>query len=121
MRWKNWDFSFFFQGQTNVSLIMENFEPFGERSARGVLAWIADDYWSPDYPNVNAKHPRLTRLTNNHNMQVSTYWLRDASFLKLKNVELGYSYKKARFYISGSNLLTISPVRFDLAVIRSAY
>ena len=111
MRWKNWDFSFFFQGQTNVSLIMENFEPFGERSARGVLAWIADDYWSPDYPNVNAKHPRLTRLTNNHNMQVSTYWLRDASFLKLKNVELGYSYKKARFYISGSNLLTISPFK----------
>ena len=111
MRWKNWDFSFFFQGQTNVSLIMENFEPFGERSARGVLAWIADDYWSPDYPNVNAKHPRLTRLTNNHNMQVATYWLRDASFLKLKNVELGYSYKKARFYISGSNLLTISPFK----------
>ena len=111
MRWKNWDFSFFFQGQTNVSLIMENFEPFGERSARGVLAWIADDYWSPDHPNVNAKHPRLTRLTNNHNMQVSTYWLRDASFLKLKNVELGYSYKKARFYISGSNLLTISPFK----------
>lgn len=111
MRWKNWDFSFFFQGQTNVSLIMENFEPFGERSARGVLAWIADDYWSPDHPNINAKHPRLTRLTNNHNMQVSTYWLRDASFLKLKNVELGYSYKKARFYISGSNLLTISPFK----------
>ena len=38
----------------------------------------------------------------------SPQWLRDASFLKLKNAEIGYTYKKMRFYISGSNLLTFS-------------
>lgn len=110
--YKNWDFSFFFQGQAKVSLMMSDFEPFGSSYNRNILAWIADDYWSENNQNPNAAHPRLTQYVNNHNTVNSTYWLRNAAFLKLKNIELGYTFKKARFYISGANLLTFSP--FDL-------
>ena len=45
-------------------------------------------------------------MTNN--TQASSYWLRDGSFLKLKNIELGYNFKNARLYLSGMNVLTFS-------------
>lgn len=91
--------------------MMSDFEPFGESYNRNVLSWIADDYWSENNQNPNAAHPRLTQYVNDHNTVNSTYWLRNAAFLKLKNIELGYTYKKARFYISGANLLTFSPFK----------
>ena len=108
---KNWDFSFFFQGVAHTSLMMSGFAPFGTQYNRNVLSWIADDYWSESNQNPNAAHPRLTKSDNNHNMQSSDYWLRSGAFLKLKNAEIGYTYKKARFYISGINLLTFSPFK----------
>ncbi|MGL5228812.1 MAG: hypothetical protein ACRC77_11575, partial [Bacteroidales bacterium] len=43
-----------------------------------------------------------------NNTANSTHWLRDGSFLKLKNVEIGYTYRKMRFFVTGSNLLTFS-------------
>lgn len=111
VQWKNWDFSFFFQGQANVSLMMSGFSPFGQSYNRNVLSWIADDYWSAENQNINAKYPRLTKYENSNNMQTSTYWLRNAAFLKLKNAEIGYRFKKARVYVSGVNLLTFSPFK----------
>lgn len=110
--YKNWDFSFFFQGQANVSLMMSDFEPFGASYNRNVLSWIAEDYWSPNNQNPDAAYPRLTQYNNSNNSASSTFWLRNAAFLKLKNIELGYTFKKARFYISGANLLTISPFKY---------
>lgn len=109
--YKNWDFSFFFQGVANTSLMMSGFAPFGTQYNRNVLSWIADDYWSETNQNPNAGYPRLTKNDNNHNMQSSDYWLRNGAFLKLKNAEIGYTYKKARFYVSGINLLTFSPFK----------
>ena len=44
-------------------------------------------------------------------MQSSTYWLRNAAFLKLKNAEVGYNFKWGRVYMSGTNLLTFSPFK----------
>lgn len=110
--YKNWDFSFFFQGVANTSLMMSGFAPFGTQYNRNVLSWIADDYWSPSNQNPNAAYPRLTKNDNNHNTQSSDYWLRNGAFLKLKNAEIGYTWKKVRFYISGANLLTFSPFDF---------
>ena len=56
IRWKNLDFSFFFQGVAKVSLVMSDFHPFGDNSLRNVLTWIADDRWSPDNQNINATY-----------------------------------------------------------------
>ena len=106
--YKKWDLSFFFQGQANVSLMMSDFEPFGTQSKRNVLQWIADDYWSKDNQNPNARYPRLTKYNNHNNMQASTYWLRNAAFLRLKNLEVGYKFKFGRIYASATNIVTFS-------------
>ncbi|MDR1090993.1 MAG: TonB-dependent receptor [Prevotella sp.] len=113
VQWKNWDFSFFFQGVGRTSLMMSGFHPFGTSSIRNVLQFIKDDYWSESNPNIHAAYPRLSQEDNNNNTVNSTYWLRDASFLKLKNAEIGYTYKflkekSFRIYMAGSNLLTFS-------------
>lgn len=111
VQFRNWDFSFFFQGAANVSLMMSGFHPFGTQYNRNVLSWIADDYWSPTNANPNAAYPRLSKMNNNHNEAASSFWLRDAAFLKLKNLELGYNFKIIRVYFSAQNLLTISPFK----------
>ena len=109
IKYKKWDFSFFFQGVARTSILMSGFHPFGKNATRGVMKFIADDYWSESNPNVNAAYPRLTRDSNPNNEAASTFWLRNGSFLKLKNAEVGYSFKMFRAYVSGSNLLTFSP------------
>ena len=106
--YKKWDFSFFFQGQANVSLMMKDFEPFGTQSKKNVLQWIADDYWGKDNQNPNARYPRLTKYNNHNNMQESTYWLRNAAFLRLKSLEVGYKFKFGRVYASATNLANFS-------------
>lgn len=111
MKYKNWDFSFFFQGAARTSILMSGFHPFGKNATRGVMKFIADDYWSESNPNPNAAYPRLTRDTNANNTVNSSYWLRNAAFLKLKNAEIGYTFKMFRAYLNGSNLLTFSPFK----------
>ena len=112
IKYKNFDFSFFFQGVGRTSLLMSGFYPFGDKKVRGVPEYVAKDCWRVDNPNPNATFPRL-KIDNNQNNEVaSSHWLRDASFLKLKNVEIGYTFKKMRFYISGANLATFSKFKF---------
>ena len=111
MNYKNGDFSFFFQGAARTSILMSGFHPFGKNATRGVMKFIADDYWSESNPNPNAAYPRLTRDTNANNTVNSSYWLRNGAFLKLKNAEIGYTFKMFRAYLNGSNLLTFSPFK----------
>jgi TonB-linked SusC/RagA family outer membrane protein len=116
VQWKSWDFSFFFQGVARSSLVMSGFHPFGTQYNRNVLQWIADDYWSPTNQNIYAAYPRFTKFDNPHNVVNSDFWLRDASFIKLKNIELGYKYtfkgsksgSFVRAYVSGVNVWTLS-------------
>lgn len=86
---------------------------------------LAKDRWAyyPDQgidTRATATYPRLSALDNKNNYRNSTFWMRDGSFLRLRNVEIGYSLpqsllKKAklsnvRIYFSGVNLLTWSPL-----------
>ena len=109
IKFKKWDFSFFFQGVAKTSILMSGIHPFGEARIRGLFKYIADDHWTTENQNIDAKYPRLTLENNGNNTQNSTYWLRNGSFLKLKNAEVGYTFKGWRFYLSGQNLLTFSP------------
>ena len=111
MKYKNWDFSFFFQGAARTSILMSGFHPFGKNATRGVMKFFSDYYWSESNPNPNAAYPRLTRDTNANNTVNSSYWLRNGAFLKLKNAEIGYTFKMFRAYLNGSNLLTFSPFK----------
>lgn len=113
IQYKNFDFSFFFQGVANTSLFMSGFHPFGRKYNRNVLKFVADDYYdtTSETPNVYASYPRLTKYEHENNTVTSTYWMRNASFLKLKNMEIGYTHKFMRIYVNGSNLLTFSPFK----------
>ncbi|MBO4610871.1 MAG: hypothetical protein J5668_02070, partial [Bacteroidales bacterium] len=57
-----------------------------------------------------ATFPRLTAEQNEHNYRSSSFWIKKNNYLRLKNLELGYSFDKLRVYLSGQNLLTVSSV-----------
>ena len=107
--YKGFDFSFFFQGVAKTSLFMSGFHPFGTMMEnKNVQKFIADDRWSPENQNIFAEYPRLTIERSANNSTTSTYWERNGAFLKLKNAEIGYTFKSMRLYLRGSNLLTFS-------------
>ncbi|MDR1918635.1 MAG: TonB-dependent receptor [Tannerellaceae bacterium] len=81
----------------------------------GSMPEIGKDYWTPE--NRDAQFPRLA-FNNSNNQQNSSFWVKDAAYLRLKNVQLGYTLPKAliskigvanlRFYVSTDNLFTVS-------------
>lgn len=121
LRWKGFDMDFLFQGAARRSLMlsMEAITLFrgGKYNSFAYLT----DAWSPE--NTDAKYPRATIDASFNNNRYSTFWLRDASYLRLKTVNIGYTFnwpwlkkdnKKLRVYVAGANLLTWSPFReFD--------
>jgi TonB-linked SusC/RagA family outer membrane protein len=110
-QYKGFDLSFFFQGADRVSMMMSGFHPFNSQGSQ-IYQFIADDHWSESNANPYAAYPRLiSGVASHNNFRNSTYWLRDASFLRLKNVEVGYTFKFARIYLSGQNLVTWSPFK----------
>lgn len=114
---KNFDFGMFFQGQHNADIIL-GIPSFANSGGLGNMLAVATDRWTPTNPRQDAVYPRLSYGgTNNNNYQASTWWLRDVSFLRLKNADLGYTLKdgikslgvkRLRIYAMGYNLFTIS-------------
>jgi len=114
---KNFDFSVLFQGASHVSSMPSRRIQRGFYEGTGanedlLKSWSHDRYINND----EIKYPRFGVSGVGHNYLASTYWLEDASYLRLKNAEIGYSLsnsklKKAgigsiRIYTNGSNLLT---------------
>jgi hypothetical protein len=83
-----------------------------------VLQDIANSYWSESNRDCYALWPRLSTTSVSNNTQSSTWYLRDASFLRLKSVELGYTVPRKllkgtflesiRIYYTGTNLCVFS-------------
>ncbi|MDR3251485.1 MAG: TonB-dependent receptor [Tannerella sp.] len=119
--YKDFDFSFFFQGSARSSFWVdaEATSPF-INNQRALLKVYSDNYWSENDRDLYALWPRLTTQIHGNNTQRSTWFMRDGSFLRLKSVELGYSFTNRtalirklnvnmlRFYLSGTNLMTFS-------------
>lgn len=114
LKYKGFDCSAFFQGQGKVSINMYNYHPFATAATpgSGLMQWIADEHWSEDDPNPKALYPRLSPLWNNNNTKASTLYVRNGKMLRLKTAEIGYTYKKMRVYVSGTNLLTFAPFKY---------
>lgn len=120
--YKGLDFSVFFQGLTNESFWIDATytSPFVDNTQ--LLQAYANSYWSEDNGDIYAIWPRLSYDLNTNNTQPSTWFMRDGTFLRLKQAELGYTLPgkwqeklhvgNLRFYISGTNLLLWS--RFKL-------
>jgi TonB-linked SusC/RagA family outer membrane protein len=103
---KKFDFSVFFQGAGKTSQMLSNIHPFNSDQS-SLFDFIAKDYWTES--NTDAAYPRLINNINDHNnFKTSTFWLRDVSFIRLKNVEFGYTFKQVRLFFAGQNLLTFS-------------
>ncbi|MCE4565745.1 TonB-dependent receptor [Maribellus sp. CM-23] len=122
MGWKGLDLSLFFQGVGNVTRVINGSPvvgPSGSILVNGqIYSDLADNRWTTENPDPNAKYPRLTLAYNENNVHHSTFFLRDMSFLRLKQGELGYTLPKSitnkvklstvRVYLQGVNLLTFS-------------
>jgi TonB-linked SusC/RagA family outer membrane protein len=129
--YKGFDFSLFFQGNARKSFLLsvygdgyanyDKIAPFldGNRDdglvgQNAVIKAFADSYWSETHQNPYAIWPRLSSSRLENNAQPSTWYLHDASFVRLKNAEVGYTLpdhllkkfhlQNLRVYVSGTNL-----------------
>lgn len=117
--YKNFDFSMLMQGLGGHKRLIGSYMAYAFYNGGQIQRWQADNCWTEENPNKWAEYPRLETLNmNNTNLQVSDYWVRDASFLRLKNLQVGYALPKAlvsklgiqslRVFVSGQNLLTFN-------------
>ena len=123
--YKNIDFNFFFQGTADAHRVIGNstiFLPGSGTTVQGnAYSENLDDRWTDDNQDPYAFWPRLTYGPNKNNYRASTWWKKDMSFLRLKTVEIGYTFPKkwmekiyskgARVFVSGNNLLCFSPFK----------
>jgi len=122
VKYKRFDLGFLFQGVSHTSTMLgansDFFYPAENSGIQGNIYANIDNRWTVDNPQQDVFWPRLyTGGTNSNNRQPSTWWLRNAGFCRLKNIELGYSTKinfsgsltsPVRVYLRGTNLLTWS-------------
>jgi len=120
--YKQFDFSFFFSGVGLVTGFLDGspINGFEQNIAMaGVYTDVARNRWTEENPNPNAKYPRLALAVSQNNKQLGTHKQRNMSFMRLKNLEMGYTLPKdlsnrlhlnaCRFYLQGYNLLTFTP------------
>ncbi len=110
--YKGFDFSAFFQGVAGVDRVVMDYPTIS-----GNVTTVFLDRYS-ESANPNGNFPRLGN--GDYNSQPSSFWLKDASYLRLKNIELGYSFKqewirkakleRLRIYVSAQNILTITGI-----------
>ena len=113
LEWKGLGFSAQFQGVGNYTAILSSnyYRPLVDNTTISTYAY--QNRWTPETPN--ARFPRLTTETVDNNLQTSSLWLADRSFLKLRNCEVYYKLpsswlskcwmKNAKVYVRGVDLL----------------
>lgn len=116
--YKGLDASVFFQGLANESFWIDAAATAPFQNQTQLLKAYADSHWSEDNQDVYALWPRLSPSLNSNNSQTNTWFMRDGSFLRLKQLEIGYTIpgkwqkklhlNQFRVYLSGTNLLTFS-------------
>lgn len=125
-RYKNVDFNIFFQGNGRtyrfIGGVVSNFLPGSSQGTMGNIFSNYNDRWTEENPSQDVFYPRLSWGVNANNSQESTWWYRNMSMLRVKDIEIGYTLPKAwmnkiglsniRLYAKGSNLFTFS--QFDL-------
>ncbi|MDR2968250.1 MAG: TonB-dependent receptor [Tannerellaceae bacterium] len=121
--WKGFDAAVFFQGATNlnVTYINELATPFfnGENTL-AVFAdrWHREDIYDPKSAWVPGKYPSTYSSGKANNTRISTFWMQDCSYLRLKELQLGYTIptkllskaciESFRMFVAGYNLFTLT-------------
>lgn len=122
---KGFDFSVFFQGLGRESFWIDATSAYSTKYNKygtapfvnngQLLKAYSDSHWSEDNRDIYALYPRYSAYENHNNTQVSTWWMRDGSFVRLKQMEFGYTLPQKltnkihidnlRVYFQGNNLL----------------
>ena len=130
-KYKGFDLSLFFQGSARSSfwIDVEATSPFVDnddipavKSQNQLLKAYADNHWSEDNRNLYALWPRLSPVVHSNNVKSSTWFMRNGAFLRLKQVEAGYTFPRKvlqrlkmdnfRIYVNANNVIAFS--RFKL-------
>ena len=125
LQYKNWDFTMFWQGVQNVDVRTYDYKtqtdlwagvnvPNLNKGSRVLEAWTPT--------NANSTIPALSTYDNNNEKRLSTYYVENGSFLKLRTIQIGYNVpesfakklymQRLRLYVSAQNLLTIKSKNF---------
>lgn len=116
--YKGFDLSVLLQGLGGYQRLMGPYQAYAFFNGGQIQQWQVDNRWTAANPDRNAKYPKLTNLSGGAGTILpSTYWMRDASFLRLKNIQLGYTFSsellkkikvdRLKLFVSGQNLFTI--------------
>jgi len=113
--YKDFDISVLLSGMGGYKQQMGSYQAYAFYNSGSIQKWQIDNRWTTENPDRNAKYIKLTSLSMGAGtLQTSTYWLRNASFLRAKNIQVGYTLPKSqisklgisqmRIYFSGQNL-----------------
>ena len=121
--WKNFDISLYMYGELGKDIFsysamrLSNMFSSDDGTAPRILQEVANNAWSAENPN--AAYSRLSIKDTGHNMRASSNWVKNGNFLRISNLQIGYTLPKeiakkaylqnARVYLSVSNLACISP------------
>lgn len=120
--WKGFDASFFFQGAAKSAIGTQGFltVPFINNSSNTGYEYF-NNRWTPA-TDMTAVYPRAVAAPYTNDTQPSDFWIRDASYLRLRTATVGYTIpssvikalkiKSIRLYVTGQNLLTFSKLKF---------
>lgn len=133
LTWKNWDMNILFQGTGKSDFFIggSNIYPFRDGKMGNIMSNVVnpEDRWisreisgDPSTERQDALLPRLSYGGNENNYRNSTHWLRDGSYLRLKNLEFGYTIprkivnglfaERARIGFIGYNMLVFSKFKW---------
>ena len=121
--WGKFDFSMQWTGAWNVDRMLSEFrQPLGDTQNKGLLLYQYENTWRSSEDTFTASFPRITKSHADNNYRGSDLYLMNASYLRLKNVEIGYNFdfpfmKKlkltnCRMYVNGYNLLTFTSFKW---------
>lgn len=112
--WKGFRLSALLQGVGKVDGYLNSHYVIPVVNSSAIKPWQLD-YWTPE--NTDAQYPRVS-VTSTNNTQNSTMWMRNAAYMRLKNLQIGYELpisstdktflKGAYIYVNGQNLFTIT-------------
>ncbi|WP_406843413.1 SusC/RagA family TonB-linked outer membrane protein [Flavobacterium soyae] len=117
--YKGFDFSLILQGLAGFSRQIGSYQAYAFYNGGQVQQWQADNRWTTENPDPNAKYIKLTSLNQGSGtISPSTFWDRNASFLRIKDIQIGYNFpkdllnvlkiQKLRLYVTGQNLHTFN-------------
>ncbi|MFT4154203.1 SusC/RagA family TonB-linked outer membrane protein [Parafilimonas sp.] len=115
LNYKGFDLYLLVQGIGKRSVLLYNDAVWAFYNSGPIQKWQLD-YWTADNPD--AKYPRLIAESSGNNFQYSSWWVYNAAYARLKNLQIGYSlpkswvtkhsFSKIRVYLAGDNLLTLN-------------